>query len=147
MSATTTLVGNITRDLELRITNGGTPMLSFSIAVNKNKKNTATGEWEKETSYFDIVAFNENAENAAQSFAKGTHIVVVGRLQQRKYTDKDGNERSKVEVIADEIAATVRWATVQVSRTERVEAGNRATPVAPAPNGNRREDYYGEEPF
>lgn len=146
MSATTTLVGNITRDLELRITDGGTSMLSFSIAVNKNKKNKVTGEWEKETSYFDIVAFNENAENAAASFTKGNHIVVVGRLQQRKYTDKDGNERNKVEVIADEIAATVRWATVQVTRVERVEAGNRAS--APARDQNRRDDYgYNDEPF
>jgi len=124
MSTAVTIIGNITRDPELRFSQGGVAMLSFSVAVNKNKKNKTTGEWEKETSYFDCVTFKENAENFASSLTKGARVIVTGSLQQRTYEAKDengnltGKNVSKVELVADEIGATLKYATLAVTKTE-----------------------------
>jgi single-strand DNA-binding protein len=147
MSTTATIIGNLTREPELRITNGGTAMINFSVAVNKNKKG-ANGEWEKETSYFDCVAFNEVAENVAASFTTGTRVIATGRLQQRSWDDKDtGAKRSKVELVIDDIGPSVRWATASITKTERtddyVESGNRRNDRPVVDNFNQRN----EEPF
>jgi single-strand DNA-binding protein len=152
MSSSATLIGNLTREPELRITNGGVPMLNFSVAVNKNKKNKQTGEWEKETSYFDCVAFNENAENVASSCVKGSRVIVMGYFQQRSWEDKDtGATRSKLELVVDEVGPSLKWATASITKTEYVdngrsnnyvEAGNRAEPQRPAIDQN-----FNEEPF
>lgn len=152
MSSASTIIGNLTREPELRFTQSGVPMLSFSVAVNKNKKNKQNGEWEKETSYFDCVAFNENAENVASSCTKGSRVIVIGYLQQRTWEDKDtGANRSKVELVVDEIGPSLKWATASITKTEyveggrssnSVEAGNRAEPQRPALDRN-----FNEEPF
>ena len=152
MSTSTTIIGNLTRDPEVRFTNSGLPMLSFSVAVNKSKKN-AQGEWEKETSYFDCVAFNENAENLANSLNKGARVIVFGRLQQRKYEGQDGVEKTKIELVVDEVGATLKYATMEVTRTERPEGGNSygansysGGASKPAPTA-RFEADFGDEPF
>ena len=114
-----TLVGNITRDPELRFTNTGQATSSFGLAVNRRWQNRQTQEWEEATSFFDVVCWREMAENAAESLSKGARVIVTGRLEQRSWETPDGDKRSKVEVVADEIGPSIRWATAQVTKNER----------------------------
>lgn len=121
------IVGNATKDPELRFTPGGAAVVSLSIAVNRRWQNKTTQEWEEEVSYFDIVAWNELAENVAATVSKGMRIMVVGRLDQRSWEDKNtGDKRSKVEIVADEIAPSLRYATAEVTKVEKGEGGNSA---------------------
>lgn len=93
------LMGRLTRDPELRHTQGGTAVASFSLAVERDFKDQATGE--KVTDFIDIVAWRNTAELAERYFRKGRMAVVEGRLQLRDWTDKDGNKRRTAEVVAD----------------------------------------------
>jgi single-strand DNA-binding protein len=112
-----TVVGNITRDPELRFTTGGRAVASFGIAVNRRYQ--VNNEWQEQTSFFDVVAWAQLGENAAASLAKGARVIVNGRLEQRTWETQDGEKRSKIEIIADEIGPSLRWATAQVERTDR----------------------------
>lgn len=95
------LMGRLTRDPELRRTQNGTAVTSFSIAVDRDFKNKDTGE--KSTDFIDIVAWRQTAEYVCDYFSKGRMAVVEGRLQIRDWTDKDGNKRRSAEVLADNI--------------------------------------------
>lgn len=133
------IIGNLTKDPEVRFTNSGMAMVSFSVAVNKSKKNKETGEWENEAHFFDCTAFGEVAENFGSSFAKGNRIIVVGELQQRKFQAQDGTEKTKVELVVSEAGASLRWATVAVTRTERKEGSEKG-------HGSFRGNQYSEAP-
>ena len=98
-----TLVGNITRDPELRFTNTGQATATFGLAVNRRWQNRQTQEWEEATSFFDVVCWREMAENVSESLTRGARVMVAGRLEQRSWETQDGDKRSKVEVVADEI--------------------------------------------
>jgi single-strand DNA-binding protein len=121
---TVTLVGNITRDPELRFTNTGQATASFGLAVNRRWQNRQTQEWEEATSFIDVVCWREMAENAAESLTRGARVIVTGRLDQRSWETPDGDKRSKVEVVADEIGPSIRWATAQVTKNERKGPGD-----------------------
>jgi single-strand DNA-binding protein len=116
-----TVVGNITRDPELRFTTGGRAVANFGIAVNRRYQ--VNNEWQEQTSFFDVVAWAQLGENAAASLAKGARVIVNGRLEQRTWETQDGEKRSKIEIIADEIGPSLRWATAQVERTDRSGGG------------------------
>lgn len=92
------IMGRLTRDPELRTTNSGTSVASFSLAVDRNYKGA---DGEKETDFIDCVAWRQTGEFAAKYFAKGRMAVVEGRLQIRPWTDKEGNNRRSAEVIVD----------------------------------------------
>lgn len=94
----TIMMGRLTRDPELRKTQTGTPVCSFSIACERDFK-TANGE--KETDFFDCVAWRQTAEFVSQYFTKGRMVVVEGRLQNRSWTDKEGNKHRTTELIVD----------------------------------------------
>lgn len=96
-----TLMGRLTRDPELRTTQTGTPVASFSLAVDRDFKDKSTGE--KATDFIDIVAWRQTAEFVSKFFTKGRMAVVEGRLQIRDWTDKDGGKRRSAEVIADNV--------------------------------------------
>jgi len=115
-----TLVGNITRDPELRFTQGGRGVASFGLAVNRRYQQN--GEWQEQTSFFNITAWAELGENAAASLTKGSRVIVTGRLQQREYETREGEKRTIVEVIADELGPSLRWAQAQVERIQRDSA-------------------------
>ena len=115
-----TLVGNITRDPELRFTQGGRGVASFGLAVNRRYQQN--GEWQEQTSFFNITAWAELGENAAASLTKGARVIVTGRLQQREYETREGEKRTIVEVIADELGPSLRWAQAQVERIQRDSA-------------------------
>ncbi len=94
--------GNLTRDAELRQTASGTAVLSFSVAVNERRPG-ANGEWEDYANFFDCVMFGSRAEKLAKYLGKGTKIVVDGRLRWSQYQAKDGTNRSRVNVIVDNL--------------------------------------------
>ncbi|MGH9165894.1 MAG: single-stranded DNA-binding protein [Acidimicrobiales bacterium] len=114
-----TLVGNITRDPELRFTPTGQATASFGLAVNRRWQNRQSGEWQEATSFFDVVCWREMAENASESLSRGSRVLVTGRLEQRSWENQEGEKRSKIEVVADEIGPSLRWATAQVTKNER----------------------------
>lgn len=104
----TTFIGNLTQDPELRyLGEGGAAKLSFSVAVN-HFWTDQSGEKQEKTSYFNCVAWRNLAEDAANVLEKGLRVIVTGRLEQRTYEDKEGNNRSVVELIADEIGVSTR---------------------------------------
>lgn len=95
------IMGRLTRDPELRRTQTGTPVASFSLAVDRDFKDKSTGE--RATDFIDVVAWRQTAEFVSRYFAKGRMAVVEGRLQIRDWTDKEGNKRRSAEVVADQI--------------------------------------------
>lgn len=95
--------GNLTRDPELRATHAGTQVLHFSMAINDRAKNQQTGEWEDRPNFVDCVIFGARAEAMARILAKGMKVAVEGRLRYSSWQDKEGNRRSKLEVVVDEI--------------------------------------------
>jgi single-strand DNA-binding protein len=146
MDNTVTLVGNITRDPELRYTTGGRGVASFGLAVNRRWQQN--GEWQEAVSFFNIVAWAELGENAAASLTKGSRVIVTGRLEQRSYDNKEGQKVNITEVIADDLGPSLRWAQAQVERIARDSApqgggggGGGSSAAAPDPI------YGDEEPF
>lgn len=148
-----TLVGNITRDPELRFTASGQATASFGLAVNRVWTDRQTNEKREAVSFFDVVCWREQAENASESLTKGMRVIVTGRLEQRSWETDAGEKRSKVEVVADEIGPSLRWSTAQVTRNDR--RGPAAEPdegrpvrsaAGPAPAAAATYDY-GDEPF
>ncbi len=150
---TITVIGNVTREIELRFTPSGQPTASFGLAVNRRWQNRQTQEWEEATSFFDIVCWRELAENAAASLHKGTRVIVTGRLEQRSWETQDGEKRSKVEIVADEVGPSLRWASAQVEKNERRDAQAARPGGAPAsaprnePEAAPSYANYDEEPF
>jgi single-strand DNA-binding protein len=149
--STVTLVGNLTRDPELRFTTGGRGQASFGLAVSRRYQ--VNNEWQEQTSFFNIVAWGTLGENIAASLTKGTRVIVTGRLEQRSYETKEGEKRSVVEVIADEIGPSLRWARAEVERVAReggTGGGNfGGNGGGGGGGGNRVPDpvYGDEEPF
>jgi single-strand DNA-binding protein len=151
-----TLVGNLTRDPELRYTPAGAATCQFGLAVNRRWQNRQTSEWEEATSFFNVVAWREMAENAGETLTKGARVIVTGRLEQRSWETPDGDKRSVVEVVADEIGPSLRWATAQVVRNERRPGDGGGFSGGPSAGGGgggqsrpvSNEPPYGdEEPF
>src|SRR5690606_33589847 len=99
-----TVVGNLTRDPELRFTPGGAAVVSFGIAVNRNIQNKNTGEWQTEADFFNVTAWYKLAENCAESLSKGDRVLISGRLSQDSWEDKDGQKRSNIKIIANIVA-------------------------------------------
>ena len=95
------IMGRLTRDPELRRTQTGTPVASFSLAVDRDFKDKSTGE--RTTDFIDVVSWRNTAEFVSRYFTKGRMAVVEGRLQMRDWTDKDGNKRRSAEVVADQV--------------------------------------------
>lgn len=126
-----TIVGNLTRDPELKYTQGGQALVNLSVAVNRKWQNKQTQTWEEATSYFDVTAWAQLAENVAESLPKGARVIVCGRLDQREWEDKEtGQKRTKVDITADEIGPSLQWATAEVRKAERDRP---AKPDAQAP--------------
>jgi len=121
---TIVLVGNVTRDPELRFTPSGQPTTTFGLAVNRRWQNRQTQEWEEATSFFDVVCWRELAENASESLHRGARVIVTGRLEQRSWETSEKEKRSKVEVVADELGPSLRWATAQVVKNEKRGPGD-----------------------
>jgi single-strand DNA-binding protein len=118
-TTTTTVVGNLTRDPEIRYTRDGQATTALSLAVNRRWQNRDTKEWEESTSFLDVICWRDLAENVALSLTKGARVVVTGRLEQRSWETDEGDRRSKVEIVADEIGASLRFATADIHKVQR----------------------------
>ena len=95
------LIGNLTRDPEMRSTSAGIPVCNFSIAVNRRFKNAQTGQ--QETDFFNIVAWRQLAELCGRYLAKGRKVAVCGSIQIRSYEAQDGSKRTAFDIVADEV--------------------------------------------
>ena len=122
-----TLVGNLVQNPELRYTAGGSAAMSLSVAYNRTWTNKTSGEKEEAVSFFRIQAWGTLAENVAETLQKGDRIIVNGRLEQRTWEDTDGTKKSSVEIVADDIAPSLRYASATVTRNERVERSDGAS--------------------
>ena len=139
------LVGNLTRDPELRHTPSGMAVCSLRLAVNTRRKDQATGEWGEKPNFFDITVWGQQGENCAQYLAKGRQVGIQGRLEWREWEAQDGTKRQAVEVVAD----TVQFlgsrgdgeggAAVRAGRRDRL-----AERRLPACRGRRRHPLLGE---
>ena len=116
IEASVSFAGNLTDHPEVRYTEGGIARAMFRVAVS--------GRWEQEASFFTVIVWRDQAEHAAQSLAKGSRVVVVGRLQQRTWTAEDGKARSVVEVVAEELGPSLRWATATPAGSPRAVTGS-----------------------
>jgi single-strand DNA-binding protein len=117
-------VGNLTRDPELRFTPSGQPIANIGMAVNRMWTDRVSNERKEATSFFNVVAWGSLGENAAECLAKGDRVMVTGRLEQRSWETQDGDKRSVVEVVADEIGPSLRWATAEVRKNDRRGGGD-----------------------
>jgi single-strand DNA-binding protein len=118
-SNTTTLSGNLTRDPEIRYLRDGQANVTFGLAVNRRWQPRGSDEWSEATSFFDVVCWRDLAENVALSLAKGSRVLVSGRLDYHVWETDDGERRTRIEVTADEVGASLRYATVEISKNER----------------------------
>lgn len=141
-STSITVIGNVVQDPMLKYTANGSALLSFSVAANYSWKN-ANDEWEKKVSYFDVTAWRDLAEDAANVLLKGVGVTVTGRLEQRSWEDESGQKRNKVEIIADQIAVNVRQIDSFVRRKNDNDKSSAPRQKVAAASAKTRD----EEPF
>jgi single-strand DNA-binding protein len=127
-----TLVGNLTRDPELRQTPSGTSVCQLGVAVNSSYKDSS-GQWVEKPNFFDVVVWGSQGENCAKYLSKGRQIAIEGRLDQRSWDAQDGTKRSKVEIIAD----TVMFIGGQGETREPVARGG----AKPATDAAAQDDF------
>ncbi|QHO92364.1 single-stranded DNA-binding protein [Actinomyces sp. 432] len=114
---TVTITGNLAADPELKFTPSGKAVASLTIADTPRRYDQATGQWvDGETLWLRGSLWQEAAENAAESLRKGMRVIATGRLVQRRYTTRDGQDRSVIEMQIDEIGPSLRYARAQVTR-------------------------------
>ena len=143
-SAQATLYGNLTETPELKFTSSGQALTSFTVACNHSWKN-GDGDWEKQTSYIDVTAWRELAEEAASVLEKGIGVTVTGRIEQQSWDDKEtGKKRSKLVVIADSISLNVRGVE---SVTRKKYEGDAKGGQKPKPAPAKRQAVQDDEPF
>jgi single-strand DNA-binding protein len=114
-----TLVGNLTDDPELRFTANGAAVANFRLAVTPRVREEGGGWKDGETSFFRVNVWRQHAENVAETLQKGMRCVIIGRLKMRSWETPEGEKRSVVEVEADEVAPSLKFATAKVDRTSR----------------------------
>ena len=127
------VVGNLTRDVELRSTQGGTAVLSFGIAVNDRRKNQQTGQWEDVPNFFECVTFGNRATALSDILAKGMKVAISGKLHYSSW-EKDGQKHSKVDIIANEIE-------LMQNRKPQQQGYQPQQQAQPAPQWNARQAY------
>ena len=156
-----TLIGNLTREPEMRFTPSGVGQAILGLAVSRRYQDK-NNEWQEESGFYNVVCWRDLADNV-QSLSKGTRVIVTGRLQWRQYQPEGSDKKTTViEILADEVGPSLRWARAEVQRNERKgpgggggydggaprssgnSAGGTGAAAAPAAGGY---DDFGEEPF
>ncbi len=118
-AATLAISGNIAREPELSYSAAGRPWCRFSVAVNQRTR-TEDGTWQEgEPEFFSVVCFGQLAENAAESLHKGDRVVAKGRFEEEHWTAKDGTKRSGWKLVAEDVGASMAFATLTTHRAER----------------------------
>ncbi len=117
---TITITGNVAGEPDLRYSPSGVAVCGFTVASTPREKDKQTDKWvDKETLWVRVTAFRDDAVNAAESLVKGSRVVVTGRLSQETWETKEGEKRTTMKLIADEIGASLKWATVTIHKPER----------------------------
>lgn len=148
---TLTVVGNLTADPELRFTQQGAAVVSFTVASTPSKFNKATGAWEDgEALFMRCTAWRGMAENVAESLTRGMRVIVQGRLQQRTFETKEGEKRTVMELQVDEVGPSLRYATAKVNKASRENGGQQqgqyANPNKQAAGSAGSDDPWGGTP-
>lgn len=138
---TITITGNVTRDPELKYTNGGQALCQLGLACGHRYFSKADDDWKEEPGFYDVTIWGELAENVVESVAKGNRITVTGRLSYRQWETEDGQKRSKVDIVASDVAASLRWASVEITRNTAPNQG-RYDDGAPEPEYNPDEEPF-----
>ena len=142
MSTPVTLRGRLTRDPEMRYSNAGKPVVKFAVVTSRRFKNEQSGEWEdRDTTFWDCVAFGQLAENVAESLEKGTAVVVQGNASQEEWTTKEGEKRKSMKVAAEDIAPSLRFHSAKIARAARSEGDTQAAPASEDPWANDRPPF------
>jgi single-strand DNA-binding protein len=136
-----TIIGNLADDPEVRFTPSGQAVARFNVAYSERYRDNSTGEWKDgDTSYFTVIAWRDLAEHVAETFIRGNRVIVTGKVQQRSWETKEGDKRYAVEFIADDVGASVRFATAKISKVTRTRPDGPgsdpwadASPERPAP--------------
>ena len=137
MSTPVTLRGRLTRDPEMRYSNAGKPVVKFAVVTSRRFKNDQTHEWEdRDTTFWDCVAFGQLAENVAESLEKGTAVIVQGNASQEEWTTKEGEKRKSMKVVADEVAPSLRFHSAKASKVARPEGTQQQAPRVENPWAN-----------
>ncbi len=118
-----TLIGNVTRDPELRFTTSGQARTMITVATNRRFQAKGAAEPTDITAFFTVVAWGQLAEHSTESLRKGDRVTVSGRVDHRKWVDADGKSHDSFDVIADDVALSLRFRTAAVDRTARVQPG------------------------
>ncbi|RLK47636.1 single-stranded DNA-binding protein [Microbacterium telephonicum] len=127
---TLTVVGNLTSDPELRYTQNGVPVANFTIASTPRTFDRQANEWKDgEALFLRASVWREFAEHVAGSLTKGSRVIATGRLKQRSYQDREGNNRTSIELEVDEIGPSLRYATAQVTRAASSGGGRQQQPA------------------
>jgi single-strand DNA-binding protein len=122
---TMTLVGNLTDEPEVRFTSTGTAVANFTIASTSRVFNKEAREWrDGDTLFLRCTVWQQSAENLADSLTKGTRVIVSGRLRQRSFETREGEKRTSVELVVDEVGVSLRYATIQVTKTNRTSTSH-----------------------
>jgi single-strand DNA-binding protein len=122
-----TMTGTLTADPELRFTQGGHAVVSFTVACNDRKFDRDSNKWiDGDATFVRCNLWRQAAENVAESLTRGNRVIVVGQLKQRKYTPKDGPERTVFELEVSEVGPSLRFATAKVNKADRNGGGQSA---------------------
>lgn len=139
--------GNVAGEPELRYSPNGKAVLNFSLAQTPRKHDRSTDQWiDGTTQWYRITCFGRDAENAAESIARGSRVMALGRLEVDEWTDKAGQKRTSLKLLADEVGLSTKWAAISMKKVER-------SSEAPAPRGVPVEDPWlsggddGDAPF
>ncbi len=134
-----TLIGNLTADPELRYTPSGAAVANFTVAQTPRIFDRVSGEWrDGETLFLRCVVWRETAEHLTESAGRGARVIVVGKLKQRSFDVEDGERRTVIELHADEVAISLRYATAEVTKVTRAQGGG---------EGQQRSSTNDEPPF
>ena len=146
-----TIIGNTTAPAELRFTQAGAAVASFTVASTPRTFNRQTGEWgDADTLFLRCTAWRDLAENVAETLAdKGTRVIVQGRLVQRSFETREGEKRTVVELQVDEVGPSLRYATAKVTRAQRSGGGFGGNTSSPSPQRQQPEHdpWASEAPF
>lgn len=126
---TLTITGTLTADPELRFTPSGAAVANFTVASNPRFFDRSSGKWQDGQALFmRCILWRDQAENVAASLTRGTRVIITGRLEQRHFETREGEKRNAIELQVEEIGASLRWATAQVTKVRRDQSAD--APVA-----------------
>ena len=141
-----TIIGNIVAEPELRFTPAGAAVCNFRVASTPRRYNSQTNQWEDgEAMFLTCNVWRQAAENVAETLSKGMRIIVTGRLKQRSFQTREGENRTVFEIDVDEVGPSLRYATAQVNRNPREGGGNYGGGQQQRSNNNNQGGFGGQQ--